>query len=108
MVKSRMAIGFLAVAALLSVAPAAHAGPRFFIQVGTPVPVAPLPVYVAPPPPYGYGYTWRPAYYAWNGYGYQLVPGGWVRPPYRRAVWVGPRWVAYPRGHYWARGYWRR
>ncbi len=100
----------LAVFAMLVLAvPAAHAGPRVFIQVGVPIPVA--PVVVAPrviPPPYGYGMVWRPGYYNWTGYRYAMVPGAWVRPPYARAVWVGPRWVNAPRGAYWAGGYWRR
>jgi len=99
-----------AFAVLVLAVPAAHAGPRVFIQIGAPVPVAPVIVAprVIPPPPYAYGMVWRPGYYNWTGYGYALVPGAWVRPPYARAVWVGPRWVHEPRGAFWARGYWRR
>jgi hypothetical protein len=90
-------------------APVAHAGTRVFIQIGAPVPVAPpivAPVVVPPPPVYGT--VWRPGYYSWAGYGYVWVPGAWVRPPYARALWVAPRWVARPRGGFWVRGYWRR
>jgi hypothetical protein len=97
-------------AVFLVAVPSAKAAPRFFIQVGVPVPIA--PVVVAPPvlpPPPAYGLVWRAGYYNWNGYGYVWLPGAWVRPPFARAVWVGPRWVRYPHGGaYWARGYWRR
>ena len=95
--------------ALLVLAVPAKAGPRFFIQVGVPVPVA--PVVVAPrviPPPPAYGYVWRGGFYDWNGYGYGWVPGTWIRPPYAGAVWVGPRWAYSPRGARWTRGYWGR
>jgi hypothetical protein len=98
-----------ALAVLVFAVPAAHAGPRFFIQIGAPIPVAPVVMVprVIPPPP-AYGLIWRSGYYDWTGYGYAWVPGVWVRPPYARAAWVGPRWVRQPRGVYWARGYWRR
>jgi len=104
-------IALLAFVALLA-APTAHAGPRVAVQIGVNVPVAPVapvavPVAVVPATPVPYGYVWRPAYYVWTGYGYQLVPGGWVRPPHPHAVWVPGRWVARPRGSFWAQGYWR-
>jgi hypothetical protein len=108
---TRMAsrIAVLAIAAVILAAPVAQAAPRFFLQVGVPVPVAPVVVAAPAPVAYGpYGYVWRPAYNAWTGYRYQVVPGAWVRPPYARAAWVAPRWVTGPRGAFWARGYWRR
>jgi hypothetical protein len=87
----------------------AKASPRFFFQIGTPVPPPPV-VAVAPVRPIvpGYGMVWRPGYYTWTGYRYAWVPGVWVRPPFARAVWVGPRWVRQPRGFAWVGGYWRR
>jgi len=105
-------IALLAFVALLLAAPTADAGPRVSVQIGVNVPVAPVapvavPVAVVPATPVPYGYVWRPAYYVWTGYGYQLVPGGWVRPPHPHAVWVPGRWVARPRGSFWAQGYWR-
>jgi hypothetical protein len=102
---------FAALALFAVAVPRAQAGGQFYFRlgVGVPVPVAPVaPVVVArplvPPP---YGYVWRPGFYNWTGITYSWVPAGWVRPPYARAVWVGPRWVRYPRGAYWARGHWR-
>jgi hypothetical protein len=105
-------VTLMAVAAVLVIgASTAHAGPRFYFSIGVPVPVAPVvvaPPVVPPPPPVAYGMVWRPGYYNWNGYAYGWVPGAYVRPPYTRTVWVGPRWVHHPRGVYWTRGYWRR
>ena len=99
----------MAALAVILAAPTAHAAPRFFFSVGVPVPVAPVVVAAPRPVAYGpYGYTWRPAYNVWTGYGYSVTPGAWVRPPFARAVWMAPRWVAGPRGTFWARGYWRR
>jgi hypothetical protein len=99
-----------ALALLVLAVPAAQAAPRFFFSIGVPVPVAPVVVAppVVPPRPVVYGSVWRPGYYNWTGYSYAWVPGVWVRPPYARAVWVGPRWVRRPGGFFWARGYWRR
>ncbi|MGH9559806.1 MAG: hypothetical protein ACRD30_11260, partial [Bryobacteraceae bacterium] len=50
------------------------------------------------------GYTWVGGYYYPVGARYVWRPGYWARPPYARAVWVGPR---YFRGRYY-HGYWRR
>jgi hypothetical protein len=101
-------IAALAALSLVLFAPSAHAGPRFYFSVGVPAPIAPV-VAVRPPVRYGPpGFVWRPAYTAWNGYGYVVVPGAWVRPPHPRAVWVAPRWNAGPRGTFWVNGYWRR
>ncbi len=99
--------------AFVAAAATAQASTHVFVQIGAPVPVAvapapPPPPVVVAPAPVPYGYVWRPAYYVWGGYGYRVVPGAWVRPPYAGAVWVAPRWVAAPRGGYYTRGYWRR
>jgi hypothetical protein len=76
----------------------------------------PAPVYAPPPPPpyAAYGYVWVPAYSVWSGYGYRTVPGAWVRPPYRGAVWVAPHWDtshghgnAYGHDRVWVNGGWR-
>jgi hypothetical protein len=98
--------GVLAIACGVS---EAKAGPRFFFQVGTPVPPPPVVVVrPVPPPAPAYGMVWRPGYYAWTGYRYNWVPGVWVRPPYAGARWVAPGWVRQPRGYAWSGGYWRR
>jgi len=111
MLKAKIAL--LAVGTVVLLAANAHAGQRVFVQIGAPVPVwAPAP----PPPasvivaarPAPYGFVWRPAYYAWGGYGYRMVRAGWVRPPYAGAVWIAPRYIARPRGSMWVGGYWRR
>lgn len=113
MVRSRVAL--IAIGAVVLLATNASAKSHVFVSIGigfpAPVVVAappPAPVIVAAPPPppaavivaappapYGYGYVWRPGYYVWTGYGYQTVPGAWVRPPYAGAVWVAPHWQAY-------------
>jgi hypothetical protein len=100
--------------AIVAASTAARASTHVFVQIGAPVPVAvpappppPPPVVAAPAPYPAYGYVWRPGHYVWTGYGYQLVPGTWVRPPYAGAVWVAPRWTSGPHGAYWVRGYWR-
>ena len=115
MVRPTIRLAGLALTTLLIATPAARASTHVFIGVGVgvpaPVAVAPLP----PPPPAAvvaapapYGYVWRPGYYVWTGYAYQMVPGAWVAPPYAGAVWVAPHWAAGPRGAYYARGYWHR
>ena len=103
----------LTVLALFVAASAAHASAHVFVQIGVPAPVA-MPAPPPPPPPAvvaapvaPYGYVWQPGYYVWAGYGYRLMPGAWVRPPYAGAVWVAPRYVSGPRGAYYTHGYWR-
>lgn len=125
-------IAFLAVGAVVLLAANADAATHFWfnfgIRVPAPVVVAPAPVYVPPPvpvyapppapvyapppPPYAsyYGYVWVPAYSVWTGYGYRTVPGAWVRPPFRGAIWVAPHWErnrGYGRESFWVNGYWR-
>ena len=106
-------------ALMLLAGSAMFAGPRIFVGVGlggyrpyyapAPVvvynapPVAPRMAYVAPPMP-GPGYAWVNGYYAPAGAGWGWHAGYWARPPYARAMWVGPRYMG---GRYFA-GYWRR
>ena len=83
-----------------------HYGPRYYapapVAVYAAPPVAPPVAYVAAPMP-GPGYTWVGGYYypARTGWGWHA--GYWARPPYARAVWVGPRYFG---GRYYA-GHWR-
>jgi hypothetical protein len=138
MVRGRIAL--LAVGTVVMLAANANAADHFSVHIGigipAPVVVAapppppvyappPVPVYAPPPPPppyAAYGYVWVPAYSVWTGYGYRTVPGAWVRPPYRGAVWVAPHWDnGYGHGHgygyghgyghahgsAWVNGYWR-
>ena len=85
------------------VVPVRHAVP---VRRAVPVRVAPVlaPPVAVVPAVRGYGYVWRPAY--WMP-GPRFVPGAWVRPPFARAVWVAPRYVARPHGRVWVAGYWR-
>ena len=118
MVRMTARLAGLSLAALLTTAAAAHAAPQVSVGIGIGVgapPYVAVPRVPPPPPaavivgaPMPYGYVWRPGYYAWTGYGYQLVRGAYVRPPYAGAVWVAPRYYSGPHGHYYARGYWRR
>jgi len=90
-------------------APQASASPRISIGVRVNAPPPPLrrEVVVVRPGP---DYVWVPGYWNWAPArrDYVWVGGVWLRPPYRHAVWVGPRWVR--RGHYryFVRGHWRR
>jgi hypothetical protein len=86
----------------------ASARPRF--DSGIRVDVAPPPlrheVVVVRPGP---RHVWVPGYWNWapDQRQYVWAEGRWVLPPYRHAVWVGPRWVH--RGHhtFLVRGHWR-
>ncbi len=75
-------------------------GPAYGYYAAPPPP--PTVAYVAPTP--GPGYVWVPGYYYPAGPSFVWRTGYWARPPYPRAVWVGP---GYYGGHYY-RGYWRR
>ena len=135
MMKRRIALFAVGAIVLLAVNAdaAGHSHVYFNIGIGIPAPVPvvvaappppppvyvppPAPVYVPapPPPPYAtYGYVWVPEYSVWTGYGYRTVPGAWVRPPYREAVWVAPHWdnghghaYGHTHGSAWVNGYWR-
>jgi hypothetical protein len=67
----------------------------------------PVPRYgvvgVAPGP----GYVWIDGYWGWRGGQYAWVPGNWVRPPHRGAVWVRPEWRREGRGYRFHAGHWR-
>jgi hypothetical protein len=125
MVRGRVAL--MAIGAVVLLAANASAKSHVYVSIGVgipapapvivaaPPPPPPAPVIVAPPPaPVVVGYVWQPGYYVWTGYGYQVVPGAWVRPPYAHAVWVAPHWEAYhgngyghAHGSVWVNGYWR-
>jgi hypothetical protein len=72
----------------------------------------------APPPPLrqevvivrpSRRHVWVAGHWDWapGARNYVWVPGVWVRPTHRHAVWVGPRWER--RGHdsFFVRGHWR-
>jgi hypothetical protein len=67
-------------------------------------PPPPPPVVAYYPPSPGFGFTWVPGYYYPAGPRYVWREGYWARPPYRGAVWVGPRYE----GRRYYNGYWRR
>jgi hypothetical protein len=98
-----------AFALLLTAAPAAFAGVSvgigFNVGFAPPVPAAPEVVVAS----LGPGFVWVAGHNDWvPGFGYRWVGGGWARPPYPHAVWVGPRYYHGPRGRIFYRGYWRR
>jgi hypothetical protein len=68
----------------------------------------PAPVYERVPVAPGPSYVWQPGYYTWSGGSYVWIRGRYVRPPYRGAVWVAPRWNRYGGRWGYNRGYWRR
>jgi hypothetical protein len=102
--------------ALLILTGASAFAAHFSFGVGFGYPVyAPAPVAVYAPPPAPVVSYYRPACpgpdYSWvSGYWYPSGPryawraGYWARRPYRRSVWVAPR---YYRSTYY-HGYWRR
>ena len=79
---------------------------------GAAVEVAPVE---GPPPPQtevimpspGLGYVWVDGYWGWVGGRWAWSGGHWVLPPYRGAVWIGPRWVHRGHGYVLVRGHWR-
>lgn len=97
-------------ALLLSSSATAFAGVAVGIgfNVGFGPPAVPVAREVVAPCP-GPGYAWVAGHWGWHrAYGYRWVGGVWLRPPYPHAVWVGPRFVAGPRGRFFYHGYWRR
>jgi len=97
-------------ALLLSSSVAAFGGVAvgFGINVGFAPPPVPVvrEVVVASPGP---GHVWVAGHWGWYpAYGYRWVGGAWLRPPYPRAVWVGPRFVVGGGGRFFYHGYWRR
>ena len=73
------------------------------VGVAPPPPVSTVVVGVAPGP----GHVWTPGYHRWNGRAYVWMPGRWVIPPRRGAVWVAPHWRQTPGGYTFVAGHWR-
>jgi|EndMetStandDraft_7_1072992.scaffolds.fasta_scaffold1115450_1 hypothetical protein len=96
-VRATLVSGFM----MISVA-CATAGPRVYVRIGPPRPVVEVRR-VAPGP----GYVWTAGYHRWDGRAYAWVPGAWVLPPRRRAVWVAPHWSHDRHGYYFVEGHWR-
>jgi hypothetical protein len=93
---------FLAVCALLLFAGIAAA--QVVISIAPPPPRRE----VIPVQPYGHPtWVWRGGYNSWNGQRYIWVPGGYVAPPHRGAIWVSGHYRHTPSGYYWVKGYWR-
>jgi len=90
----------------LAFAPAASARVDVGIRVNVPPPPLRHEVVVVRPGPY---HVWRAGYWDWAPvrHEYVWVPGIWVRPPHRHAVWVGPRWVHRHHETFYIRGHWR-
>ena len=108
--KTILALTFAIAAVLLSslaVPPSASAARLDIgIRVNAPPPPIRHEVVVARPGP---GYIWVPGYWDWvpaRG-SYAWVGGRWAHPPYRHAVWVGPRWVNRGHDRFYIRGHWR-
>ncbi len=77
-------------------------GPAYGYYAAPPPPLPPVVAYYPPSP--GPGFNWVSGYYYPVGPRYVWRAGYWARPPYARAVWVGPRYA----GHRYYNGYWRR
>src|SRR5437867_7224768 len=69
-----------------------------------------------PPPPVGYGivgvapgpgFVWVNGFWDWRGARWHWVPGAWMRPPRRGAVWIAPSWRPYRGGYRFYAGRWR-
>ena len=91
---------------------------RYTAVAPAPVPApapAPVIIRVAPPsivvehpgPSPGPNYIWVGGYHRWNGSRYIWVPGHYVVPPRRGAVWVSGHWVQRGGGWVYVEGYWR-
>jgi hypothetical protein len=74
------------------------------VRVPPPPPPRNAGVIGRPPHP---GFVWTPGFQRWNGRRYQWVPGRWVRPPRRGAVWVEPAWNRRGNGWVFSNGFWR-
>jgi hypothetical protein len=79
----------------------------FGVNVGFAPPPVPVAREVVAPCP-GPGYAFVAGHWGWYpAFGYRWVRGAWLLRPHPRAVWVGPRFVAGPRGRVFFRGFWR-
>lgn len=91
-----------------SLAPTASASPRVDVGIRVDAPPPPLRQEVVIVRP-SRRHVWVAGHWDWapGARNYVWVPGVWVRPTHRHAVWVGPRWER--RGHdsFFVRGHWR-
>ena len=99
MKKQLLAAGFVIAGTLFS---GCAANGAVVVRYGPPVPRYGV-VGVAPGP----GFVWTEGFYDWRGGSYAWVPGRWMRPPRRNAVWVRSEWVQGPHGYVLHRGHWR-
>jgi hypothetical protein len=100
----RFGIAAAALAAILSLVPAASAVGSPRIYVGVPPP--PVVVETRPPAP-SPRHVWIDGYHRWDGHGYVWTPGTWRRAPRAHATWTAGHWVHGRRGWYWVGGRWR-
>ncbi len=90
----------VAAAALLCIPPAF--AQHVYVQVEPPH------VIVEHPGPVPHeGWVWVHGYHRWDGARYVWVPGHYVEPPRRYAVWVDGHWAHERGGWYWVEGHWR-
>jgi hypothetical protein len=66
----------------------------------------PVPIVEAVPPSPGIGLVWVGGAWTWNGR-WVWEGGRWEHPPYRGAVWIGPRYVNRHGRHVFIRGHWK-
>lgn len=78
-------------------------GGAFYYSNVPPPPLRAEVVGVAPGP----GYVWVGGYWGFRGGGTVWVPGRWVVPPHRHAVWVAPRWERAGNRYRYHEGHWR-
>lgn len=55
----------------------------------------------------GADYAYCRGEWSWSGSTWVWIPGRWVNPPYRGAIWVDTYWVRGPHGWYRVAGHWR-
>lgn len=94
---------------MINTPPVAVPAPVPEVSIGTTAPaviVEPMPVAPGPDHIWVAGcWTWR---HTRAGFGHwEWVPGAWIRPPHRDAVWVGGRWEPHHGLNVWVDGHWR-
>ncbi len=67
-------------------------------------PSPPTETIIASPGP---DYYWCRGEWNWSGTAWVWIPGRWVAPPHRGAIWVETYWVHGPHGWYRVSGHWR-
>ena len=98
----------IAVAAVLSLAPACVIEARPMMPVGVAVSgPPPQPVVETRPPPPGPAFVWVQGYWHWTGMQYTWIPGHWEAGP-PGAQWRAPHYVVREGTYFYEPGGWAR